>query len=71
MEITEIIIKQFTIGEEFALREFELEYLETKSDSIGISYDYYIYTERVNKTQYNKLILVYNCDILRGLFCFC
>ena len=65
-----IILTQFTIGEEFALHEFDLEYLETKTDKNGLDYDYYKYIGRLNSIEIKKMILVYNCDILRGVFCF-
>jgi hypothetical protein len=65
-----IILTQFTIGEEFALHEFELEYLETKTDKNGVDYDYFKYTGKLHSTEIKQIILAYNCDILRGVFCF-
>ena len=65
-----IILSQFTIGEEFALHEFELEYKETKTDKNGVDYDYYSYTGKLNSNEIKQVILVYNCDVLRGVFCF-
>jgi hypothetical protein len=65
-----IILTQFTIGEEFALHEFELEYNETKTDKNGVDYDYYRYMGSLNSIEIKKLILAYNCDVLRGVFCF-
>ena len=65
-----IILTQFTIGEEFALHEFELEYIQTKTDKNGVDYDYYRHTGSINSIEMKKMILVYNCDVLRGVFCF-
>ncbi len=65
-----IILTQFTIGEEFALHEFELEYKETKTDNNGVDYDYYRYIGSLKSVEAKKMILVYNCDVLRGIFCF-
>ena len=65
-----IILTQFTIGEEFALHEFELEYIQTKTDKNGVDYDYYRNTGSINSIEMKKMILVYNCDVLRGVFCF-
>lgn len=64
----EIILNQFCIGEEFALHEFELEYLETKTDKYGIDYNYFKYVGRPTIDNTIEIILVYNCDILRGVF---
>ncbi len=36
----EIILSQFTIGEEFGLNEFDLGYIKTKTDKNGVDYDY-------------------------------
>lgn len=66
----DIIINLFTIGEEFALNEFDLEYIKTKTDINGIDYDYYRFTKGIKETYIKEIILVYNCDILRGVFCF-
>ena len=63
-----IILNQFCIGEEFALHEFELEYIQTKTDKNGIDYNYFKYTGESVKESIKKIILVYNCDILRGVF---
>ena len=65
-----IIITQFTSGEEFSLHEFELENKETKTDKNGVDYDYYRYIGGLNSIEAKKLILAYNCDVLRGVFCF-
>jgi hypothetical protein len=65
-----IILTQFAIGEEFSLHEFELEYKETKKDKNGLDYDYYRYIGSLNSIEIKKLILAYNCDVLRGVFCF-
>ena len=65
-----IILTQFMIGEEFAVHEFELEYIETKTDKNGVDYDYYRYNGKLNSIEGKKIILAYNCDILRGVFCF-
>ena len=65
-----IILTQFTIGEEFALHEFDLEYLETKTDKNGVDYDYYRFNGCLNSIELKQVILAYNCDILRGVFCF-
>jgi hypothetical protein len=64
----EIILNQFCIGEEFALHEFELEFIETKTDKNGIDYNYFKYTGESTKESTKEIILVYNCDILRGVF---
>ena len=64
----EIMLNQFCIGEEFALHEFELEYVETKKDKHGIDYNYFKYTGESIKESTKEIILVYNCDILRGVF---
>lgn len=65
-----IIINQFAIGEEFSLHEFELEYKETKTDKNGLDYDYYRYVGDLNSIEVKNVILIYNCDVLRGAFCF-
>jgi hypothetical protein len=65
-----IILNQFAIGEEFSLHEFELEYKETKTDKNGLDYDYYRYVGDLNSIEVKTVILIYNCDVLRGAFCF-
>ncbi len=65
-----IILNQFAIGEEFSLHEFELEYKETKTDKNGLDYDYYRYVGDLNSIEVKNMILIYNCDVLRGAFCF-
>lgn len=64
----DFIINQFCIGEEFALHEFELEYIETKTDKNGIDYDYFKYVGKLLDESAEEIILAYNCDILRGVF---
>jgi hypothetical protein len=64
----DFIINQFCIGEEFALHEFELEYIETKTDKNGIDYDYFKYLGKLLDESAEEIILAYNCDILRGVF---
>ena len=64
----EIILNQFCIGDEFALNEFELEYMETKTDKNGIDYDYFKYTGNLFNERAGEIILAYNCDVLRGVF---
>jgi hypothetical protein len=64
----DFILSQFCIGEEFALHEFDLEYIETKTDKNGIEYDYFKYTGKLTNEKAEDIILVYNCDILRGIF---
>jgi hypothetical protein len=64
----EIILNQFCIGEEFALHEFDLEFIETKTDKYGIDYNYFKYTGESANESTKEIILVYNCDILRGVF---
>ncbi len=64
----DFIINQFCIGEEFALHEFELEYIKTKTDKNGIDYDYFKFQGKVLDASAEKIILAYNCDILRGVF---
>ena len=63
-----IILTHFTIGEEFALHEFDLEYIETKTDKNGINYDYFKYTGKLTNDKVKEIVLAYNCDILRGIF---
>jgi hypothetical protein len=63
----EIILKQFNIGEEFALHEFNLEYIETKKYKKGIDYEYYKYTGKIDES-IQEIILAYNCDILQSVF---
>ena len=64
----EIILNQFCIGDEFALHEFELEYMETKTDNNGIDYDYFKFTGKLTNERVEEIVLAYNCDILRGIF---
>ena len=64
----EIILNQFCIGEEFALHEFDLEYVETKKNKNGIDCNYFRYTGKLDLQNIKQLILVYNCDVLRGVF---
>jgi hypothetical protein len=64
----DFILNQFCIGEEFALHEFELEYIETKTDKNGIDYDYFKYAGKLFDESVGEIILAYNCDILRGVF---
>ncbi|MEM0541840.1 hypothetical protein WFZ85_04385 [Flavobacterium sp. j3] len=65
----DFILNQFCIGEEFALHEFELEYMETKTDKSGIDYDYFKYTGKLlTNDKVKEIVLAYNCDILRGIF---
>jgi hypothetical protein len=63
-----IILNQFCIGEEFALHEFDLEYIETKTDKNGINFDYFKYTGKLTNDKVKEIVLAYNCDILRGIF---
>jgi hypothetical protein len=65
-----IILTHFTIGEEFVLHEFDLDYLETKTDKNGIDFNYYRYTGKLNNLGAKEIVLAYNCDVLRGVFCF-
>lgn len=62
------ILNQFCIGEEFTLHEFELEYMETKTDKNGIDYDYYKFTGKLFNESAEEIVLAYNCDVLRGVF---
>ncbi len=64
----DFILNQFCIGEEFALHEFELEYIETKTDKNGIDYDYFKFHGKLLDTNAKEIILAYNCDILKGVF---
>jgi hypothetical protein len=64
----DFILNQFCIGEEFALHEFELEYMETKTDKYGIDYDYFKFQGKLLDINAKEIILAYNCDILRGVF---
>ena len=52
-----IILTQFTIGEEFALHEFELDYLETKLDKNGIEFEFYRYTGNLDDLGVKEVIL--------------
>ena len=51
-----------------ALHEFDLEYIETKTDKNGINYDYFKYTGKLTNDKVKEIVLAYNCDILRGIF---
>jgi hypothetical protein len=62
------ILDQFCIGDEFVLYEFELEYMETKTDKNGIDYDYFKYKGKLTNDKVKEIVLAYNCDILRGIF---
>jgi hypothetical protein len=62
------ILNQFCIGDEFALHEFELEYMETKTDKNGIDYDYFKFTGKLSDKRVKLILLAYNCDVLRGVF---
>ena len=64
----DIILNQFCIGEEFTIHEFELEYMETKTDKNGIDYDYFKYIGKLTNNKVKEIVLAYNCDILRGIF---
>jgi hypothetical protein len=64
----DFILNQFCIGEEFALHEFELEYMETKTDKNGLDYDYFKFIGKLSNEKVKEVILAYNCDILRGVF---
>lgn len=65
-----IILTHFTIGEDFGLHEFDLDYLETKTDKNGIDFNYYRYTGKLDNLGVKEIVLAYNCDVLRGVFCF-
>ena len=65
-----IILTHFTIGQEFGLYEFDLDYLETKTDKNGIDFNYYRYTGKLDNLGVKEIVLAYNCDVLRGVFCF-
>ncbi len=62
------ILDQFCIGEEFTLHEFELEYMETKTDKNGLDYDYFKFMGKLSNEKVKEVVLAYNCDVLRGLF---
>jgi hypothetical protein len=64
----DFILNQFCIGEEFALHEFELEYMETKTDKNGLDYDYFKFIGKLSNEKVKEVVLAYNCDILRGIF---
>ena len=64
----DFILNQFCIGEEFALHEFELEYIETKTDKNGLDYDYFKFIGKLSNEKVKEVVLAYNCDILRGVF---
>lgn len=63
----DVILNQFCIGEDFGLHEFELEYLETKTDKNGINYDYYKFKGKLPDKKIKEIVLAYNCDVLRGV----
>lgn len=71
MEIS--LLAKFSIGEEFAEHEFELEYIKTETDKDCIDYDLYRYTGKdisnVMGYELKEVVLAYNCDILKGVFC--
>ena len=62
------ILDQFCIGEEFTLHEFELEYMDTKTDKNGLDYDYFKFIGKLSNEKVKEVVLAYNCDILRGVF---
>ena len=64
----DFILYQFCIGEEFTLHEFELEYMETKTNKNGLDYDYFKFIGKLSNEKVKEVILAYNCDILRGVF---
>ena len=64
----DFILYQFCIGEEFTLHEFELEYMETKTDNNGLDYDYFKFIGKLSNEKIKEIVLAYNCDILRGVF---
>lgn len=64
----DFILDQFCIGEEFTLHEFELEYMETKTDKNGLDYDYFKFIGKLSNEKVKEVVLAYNCDILRGVF---
>lgn len=64
------IINQFLIGEEFAAFEFDVVYIETKTDLNGIDFEYYKYRGSKYFLNTKEIILVFNCDILRGVYVF-
>jgi hypothetical protein len=64
----DFILYQFCIGEEFTLHEFELEYMETKTDKNGLDYDYFKFIGKLSNEKVKEVVLAYNCDILRGVF---
>jgi hypothetical protein len=64
----DFILYQFCIGEEFTLHEFELEYMETKTDNNGLDYDYFKFIGKLSNEKVKEIVLAYNCDILRGVF---
>ena len=66
----DLILDKFLIGNEYALYEFDLEYIETKTDLKGIDYEYYKYIGNKDLRKTTKIILVFNCDILRGVYVF-
>jgi hypothetical protein len=64
----DFILDQFCIGEEFTLHEFELEYMDTKTDKNGLDYDYFKFIGKLSNEKVKEVVLAYNCDILRGVF---
>ena len=66
----DLMLDQFLIGNEYALYEFDLEYIKTKTDLKGIDYEYYKYRGNKDLSKTTKIILVFNCDILRGVYVF-
>lgn len=64
----DFILYQFCIGEEFTLHEFELEYMETKTDKNGLDFNYFKFIGKLSNEKVREVVLAYNCDILRGVF---
>lgn len=64
----DFILDQFCIGEEFTIHEFELEFMETKTDKNGLDYDYFKFIGKLSNEKVKEVVLAYNCDILRGIF---
>lgn len=62
---------EYYIGEEYSQKEFELEYVKTAIIN-GIACEFYEYRKFDDAEEINlcvvTTILVYNCDILKGVY---
>ena len=60
-----------TINDKYGYFDYsEYKSQTTKTDKNGIDFNYYRYTGKLNKLDIKEVVLAYNCDSLRGVFCF-